>query len=79
MARDATANAKARVLPLLSALEVPVAWCAEASRLSASLGRSRTVVVGLRDAGLAERVLEALESNGTDADLRMRGSNEESV
>lgn len=60
MADDATDNARSRVLPLLSALDVPVARCASAARLGRAVGRSRLVVLGIRDARFAEKVLAAL-------------------
>ena len=59
-ARDATDNAKERVLPLLKACGVPVAICDSAAELGRAVGRPRLVVVGLRDAGFAGRILAAL-------------------
>ncbi len=60
IARDATENARDRVLPLLAARGVPVAECESATRLGRAVGRPRLVVAGLKDAGFARRVLAAL-------------------
>lgn len=60
LARDATENARERVLPLLEACDVPVGVCESAAALGRAVGRSRLVVVGLKDAGIAGRVLAAL-------------------
>lgn len=60
LARDATENARSRVLPLLRASEVPVVTCESAAELGRAVGRSRLVVVGLRDAGFAGRIVGAL-------------------
>jgi ribosomal protein L7Ae-like RNA K-turn-binding protein len=60
MADDATDNARSRVLPLLAAVEVPVVRCASAIALGRAVGRSRLVVVGIRDARFAEKILAAL-------------------
>ena len=79
MAGDATENARKRVLPLLEAVQVPVGWCARSGSLGRSVGRSRIVVVGLRDRGLAGKVLEALAESEADTDPHVRGSNGERV
>lgn len=60
LARDATENARERVLPLLRAHGVPVALCGSAALLGRAVGRPRLVVVGLKEAGFAGRVLAAL-------------------
>jgi len=60
MARDATDNARERVLPLMKACGVPVVTCDSAAALGRAVGRPRLVVVGLKDAGFAGRVLAAL-------------------
>jgi ribosomal protein L7Ae-like RNA K-turn-binding protein len=60
LARDATENARSRVLPLLRSSEVPVVTCESAAELGRAVGRSRLVVVGLRDAGFAGRIVGAL-------------------
>lgn len=60
IARDATENARDRVLPLLAARGVSVAECESAARLGRAVGRNRVVVAGLKDAGFARRVLAVL-------------------
>lgn len=60
LARDATDNARGRVLPLVRAMEVPVATCSTAAALGSAVGRSRIVVVGVTDPGFAGRVLAGL-------------------
>lgn len=60
LARDATDNARERVLPLLRACGVPVVVCDAAADLGRAVGRPRLVVVGLKDTGFAERVVAAL-------------------
>jgi ribosomal protein L7Ae-like RNA K-turn-binding protein len=60
LARDATENARNRVLPLLRATGVPVVTCESAAGLGRAAGRSRLVVVGVRDAGFAGRIVGAL-------------------
>ena len=60
LAGDATDNARGRVLPLLRASGVPVVMCESAAGLGRAVGRSRLVVVGLRDAGFAGRIVGAL-------------------
>lgn len=60
LARDATDNARERVLPLLRAVGVPVVLCDSAVELGRAVGRPRLVVVGLKDAGFAGRVVAAL-------------------
>lgn len=60
LARDATDNARERVLPLLRAVGVPVVLCDSAAELGRAVGRPRLVVVGLKDAGFAGRVVAAL-------------------
>lgn len=60
IARDATENARDRVLPLLAARDVSVVECPSAARLGRAVGRRRVVVAGLKDAGFARRVLAAL-------------------
>lgn len=60
IARDATDNARDRVLPLLAARGVRVAECESAAQLGRAVGRHRLVVAGLKDAGFARRVLAEL-------------------
>lgn len=60
IARDATENARDRVMPLLSAKGVSVVECDSAARLGRAVGRHRVVVAGLTDAGFARGVLAVL-------------------
>lgn len=60
VAGDAGENARDRVLPLLEAAGVPVAEVADGRSLGRALGRDRTVVVGVTDAGLAREVMDVL-------------------
>jgi ribosomal protein L7Ae-like RNA K-turn-binding protein len=60
LARDATDNARERVLPLLRACGVRVVLCDSAAELGRAVGRPRLVVVGLKDPGFAGRVVAAL-------------------
>lgn len=64
IARDATDNARDRVMPLLDAKGVSVVECDSAARLGRAVGRHRVVVAGLTDAGFARGVLEALPPAG---------------
>lgn len=65
-ARDATENARDRVLPLLKAVGVPVVTCETAAALGRAVGRERLVVVGLKDPGFAGRVRGALPPDGAE-------------
>lgn len=68
LARDATENARDRVLPLLRATGVPIATCESAGALGAAVGRGRIVVAGVTDPGFAGRVLAGLPAARTERD-----------
>lgn len=60
IASDATANARDRVVPLLAAHGVRVAKCGTARELGQAAGRERLAIVGITDAGFADRLMAGL-------------------
>ena len=60
IATDATANARNRLLPLLDAMDVPVASCATTRKLGLAVGKERLAVVGITDVGFARRIMADL-------------------
>jgi ribosomal protein L7Ae-like RNA K-turn-binding protein len=57
IARDASPNALERVYASLSSSAVPLARCGTRAALGRSVGRGAVAVVGIRDPGLARRIL----------------------
>ena len=60
IATDATANARARLLPLLAACEVQVVKCGTVRQLGQAVGRERLAIIGVTDAGFAGRLMAGL-------------------
>jgi len=60
IATDATDNARARVLPLLSACNVQVVKCGSVRQLGQAVGKERLAIIGVTDAGFADRLMAGL-------------------
>ena len=60
IATDATANARNRLLPLLSAFDVPVVSCATTRELGRAVGKERLAILGITDVGFARQIMAEL-------------------
>lgn len=60
MAGDVTDNARARIVPLLRGLGVPVARCGTVIELGRAVGRERLAVVGIADQVFVEQLMTDL-------------------
>ena len=60
IATDASADARARLLPLLTALHVRVVKCGTLRQLGQAAGRERLAIIGVTDAGFARRLMAEL-------------------
>ena len=65
VAEDATENARKRLQGLLSDPDIGAVTCGTRAALGRAVGRSETVVVGIRDRGLGLRIAAVQQGNQT--------------
>jgi ribosomal protein L7Ae-like RNA K-turn-binding protein len=66
IARDASANSRDKLVPLLEARQIRHRAVLDQDRLGDALGRGPLSAVGIDDAGLARRIEELLGQAGLD-------------
>jgi ribosomal protein L7Ae-like RNA K-turn-binding protein len=64
LATDASANSREKLIPLLTAREIPHPMLASRVELGAAVGRSPLSAVGLVDLSLARRIFELIGVSG---------------